>query len=88
MAARATGRLTASEARKVFFDLLDAAEKGDEVLIERKGVRFRLAVDKPGPRKARRSPLRVEDPALLSGQWTWVPDKNGQLGVEVRKDEP
>jgi hypothetical protein len=81
------GRFTASEARKVFFDLLDAAEKGEEVVVERRGTRFRIAVEPRGPRKGKVSPIRVEDPAMLSGQWTWAPDENGQMCVTVREGD-
>lgn len=62
---------TVSEARARFGDLLDQAEQGDAVVIERHGVRFVLRAE---PRRAApASPKFFEwlDPAVDAGQWTW-----------------
>lgn len=65
-------RYTVSQVRERLSDALDEAEKGIPVVIERKGVRYRLAVEKPA--RSRRKPrFRIEilHPAIEAGQWTW-----------------
>jgi prevent-host-death family protein len=64
-----------AEARARFGELLDAAEKGLPVVIERRGVRFRVVTE------ARRSGTTLDpavldfvDPAVAAGQWTWRAD--------------
>ena len=65
-------RYTVSAVRERLAEALDAADSGVPVIIERKGVRYRLAVEKStSPRKARRSYVEILDPAVASGQWTW-----------------
>lgn len=85
-------RTTASQARKDLFRLLDAVERGEEVVLERKGVRFRLSRDEGSGVQGSdaqevaepRSPVIIEDPTLLSGEWTWVSDEDGQLTFQPR----
>ena len=58
--------------RRRFTEVLDAAEKGDEVLIERRGVRYVLRVESKRPRPRRQQSLiTYMDPAVAAGQWTW-----------------
>jgi len=65
-------RYTVSLVRERLSEALDEAEKGVPVIIERKGVRYRLAVDKPASaRKARQPQVEILDPAVADGQWTW-----------------
>ena len=65
-------RYSVSHVRERLSEALDEAEKGIPVIIERKGVRYRLALEKtPAPRRTRRRPIEVLDPAVESGQWTW-----------------
>jgi hypothetical protein len=43
------------------------------VIIERKGVRYRLALDKPASARKTRPPrVDILDPAVAGGQWTWA----------------
>jgi len=72
-------RYSASEARRQFFELLDAAERGEEVILDRKGIRFRLVVEPNQVVEPPTSPLIIDDPDVLSGEWTWVSDGRGQL---------
>ncbi len=70
-------RYSVAQARSRFSHLLDAAEAGDVVVIERRGTRFRLETDRNGTRRAGRRtappPPIIEyvDPAVMEGQWTW-----------------
>ncbi|OFW15843.1 MAG: hypothetical protein A3H29_11760 [Acidobacteria bacterium RIFCSPLOWO2_02_FULL_67_21] len=79
-------RYTVSVVRERLSQALDEAERGLPVIIERKGVRYRLAVEKP-PRKRRKPQFRIEilDPAIEAGQWTWdwTPD-----GLRFRDTRP
>ncbi len=79
-------RYTASEARREFFRLLDSVERGEEVVLERKGIRFRLVLDQrntgsQGPARI----LEVDDQDILSGEWTWTAGADGQLQFRARK---
>ena len=59
--------------RERLAEALDEAEKGIPVIIERKGVRYRLAVEKPRTiRKTRKPRIEILDPAVESGEWTWA----------------
>lgn len=65
-------RYNVAEARRRLAAILDAAERGEEVVIERRGVRFaiRLApVSSWGSDK--RVTVEFLDPAVEAGQWTW-----------------
>lgn len=69
--------VAAAEARARFSDLLDRAERGEPVVIERRGVRFLLmhqAVPPPGPA----APFfEWVDPAVAAGQWRWMATASG-----------
>jgi antitoxin (DNA-binding transcriptional repressor) of toxin-antitoxin stability system len=67
-----------AEARARFRDLLDEAEGGSPVYIERQGVRFVLEAEAPSPKRTkRRSLIEFVDPAVLSGEWTWELGRKG-----------
>jgi antitoxin (DNA-binding transcriptional repressor) of toxin-antitoxin stability system len=66
-------RYTASVARERLADLLDAAEAGEPVIIERRGVEYTLAAaSTPRVRqRPRRKLIAAVDKGVLSGNWTW-----------------
>ena len=65
-------RYTVSQVRERLAEALDQAEKGVPVVIERKGVRYSLTVERPPARPRRRkSRIIILDPAVEAGQWTW-----------------
>lgn len=67
-----------AEARARFGELLDQAEQGDPVCIERRGIRFTLQAERPRPRPATRRPFfTYVDPDVMRGEWTWVWGKGG-----------
>lgn len=72
--------LKVAEARARFGEVLDQAEAGTPVLIERRGVRFRVVVDDAPKRGAAASFAYVDD-AVASGQWTW---ESGRSGVTFK----
>ena len=76
-------RYTASKARAQLSSLLDAAENGEVVAIERGGVRFTLRSEtRPRARKRKRVPrLEAVDPMVLAGEWTW---SSGVRGLRIR----
>jgi hypothetical protein len=77
-------RYSTAKARAEFSTLLDAAENGEVILIERRGVRFSLRSEgrnKPNA-KRRRSHIEHVDPAILEGQWTWT---LGTRGLRFRR---
>lgn len=71
-------RYTSSQVRERLSDALDAAERGEDVVIERRGARFILRADRSGRAVSRRKTSMIEDldPAVAAGQWswTWKPD--------------
>ena len=72
-------RHTAAQARQQFFELLDAAERGEEVLLERRGVRFRIVAEPQPVTAFPGAPLLVADDAVLAGEWSWDRDDRGAL---------
>jgi hypothetical protein len=65
-------KYTVSSVRKRFSQALDEAARGEAVFIERKGVTYRLSVDKPKKAARPSKPIfDIVDPAIESGQWTW-----------------
>jgi hypothetical protein len=74
-----------AEARARFGELLDRAEQGHEVLIERKGVWFRLLAEANGGRGKPAAVFDFVDPAVMDGQWTWKPGKAGLAFAPRRK---
>ena len=68
-----------AEARARFGEILDEAEKGAPVVIERRGVRFRLVAEPARPPAAsKKAVFDYVDPAVVTGQWSW---KAGATGV-------
>ncbi len=77
--------VTASEARKNWFSLLDEAAKGQIIAIERNGKKLVLRAEKP--RKGKLAPRK-----LISGRdvdnadkWGWDWDEAGRLVPITRK---
>lgn len=75
-------RYSASEARRRIAAVLDGAERGEVVVIERKGVKFRVVIDREGPGRVpaagKRPTLEIRDPAVERGNWTWRPAPGGR----------
>lgn len=78
-------RYTVTEARMRMAEMLDSAEGGESVLIERKGVRFQIlpSVAKPARKKA--PILEILDGAIERGDWTW---KDGPEGLTFTRRTP
>jgi hypothetical protein len=66
-------RYTVAAVRERLAEALDEAEKGIPVIIERRGVRFRLTVEPSAPRAHGKQPPRIAivDRAVRTGEWTW-----------------
>jgi hypothetical protein len=66
-------RYSVSLVRERLADALDEAERGLPVIIERRGVLYRLSVDAPLKRRRSR-PSRIEtvDSAIEHGHWSWT----------------
>lgn len=80
--------LKVAEARARFGEILDEAERGAPVVIERRGIRFRLIADRQRPRKASKTALfDFVDPGVLTGQWTWKAGARG-LAFSPRRKRP
>lgn len=67
-------RYTSSQVRQRLATVLDAAERGEHVVIERRGIRFALRAERPArPTRERRRPvIEIVDPAVAAGVWTWT----------------
>jgi hypothetical protein len=78
--------LRVAEARARFGEILDQAEKGAEVVIERHGVRFRVVAESAGgaPRAGTRL-FEYVDPAVESASWSWEPAPTGVRFVARRR---
>jgi len=64
-------RYTAAQARQHLSAVLDAAEAGEPVVFERRGVRFAVRTEKKAAARRRTSVIEWMDPAVERGQWTW-----------------
>jgi prevent-host-death family protein len=64
-------RYTAAQARQHLSNVLDAAEAGEPVIIERRGVRFAVHTDKKVATRRRAPLVEWMDPAVEAGDWTW-----------------
>ena len=62
---------TVAEARARFGDLLDQAEQGDAVVIERRGVRFVLQAERRKSVQPQGPYFEWLDAAVEAGEWTW-----------------
>lgn len=65
--------LKVAEARARFGEILDEAERGVPVFIERRGVRFKVSAEpaEPSHKAARSDPFSYVDPAVMTGNWSW-----------------
>ncbi len=74
-----------AEARARFGALLDEAEGGEVVFIERHGVRFTLrAEDLPANKPPKGSTIVWAHPAVEAGQWTWEYGPKGLVFKDTR----
>jgi hypothetical protein len=83
-------RYSAAQARQHLADLLNAAEAGQPVVIERRGVRFLLRADSAGSRgKTARPRMTIEivDPAIAEGEWTWTWGRRGVRFARRRRSQ-
>jgi antitoxin (DNA-binding transcriptional repressor) of toxin-antitoxin stability system len=65
-------RYTVAALRSRLAEALDETERGVPVIIERRGVRYRLSMEPTKPRrKARTSTIEIVDPAVAEGRWNW-----------------
>ena len=81
-------RFSAAKARQQFSFLLDAAERGESVIIERRGVRFRIRAERQSAPKAlpRRAPvIEFMDPAVDAGHWSWNWGPEGLCFVAAKR---
>ncbi|HEX4953018.1 MAG TPA: hypothetical protein VF017_06455 [Thermoanaerobaculia bacterium] len=77
-------KVSAQQASADLLDLLDAVEQGEEVVVEREGREFRLSLVPPAAEKPE-ALLIIEDPDVLSGEWTWAAGHDGQLEFQPRR---
>ena len=79
---------TISQARERLPRLLDQAEQGQTILIERRGVRFALRAEPSRRARTRRTSLIAwMDPAVRDGDWTWIWGRRG-LKFAKRRRKP
>jgi hypothetical protein len=65
-------RYRVSIVRERLAEALDEVDKGGHVIIERRGVRYRLSRDTTRPRPTRRKALiEILDPSVAEGEWAW-----------------
>ncbi len=72
--------------RERLAEALDYADQGVPVVIERRGVRYRLSVEPPkrSKRPARKPYLEILDPAIAAGEWSWAWSP-GALDLNTRR---
>jgi hypothetical protein len=71
-------RYSVGMVRERLAEALDEADRGVPIVIERRGVRYTLAVErKPAKKRSPRRLLSLIDPAVMDGDWTWDVTKRG-----------
>jgi antitoxin (DNA-binding transcriptional repressor) of toxin-antitoxin stability system len=73
--------LKVAEARARFGEILDDADKGATVIIERRGVRYRIIAEPARSAPAAPALFEFVDRDVASGQWTW---KAGPAGLAFK----
>jgi len=78
-------KYTVARARKHLAEVLDSAEGGEEVVVERRGIRF--AIRPVLPARVRRKAPRVEilDPNVEAGTWSWSFSETGEITMTTRR---
>lgn len=74
-----------AEARARFGEVLDRAEQGSPVVIERNGVLFRVTAERTAPSAPKGSLFSFVDTAVLTGNWTWKTGRKGLVFAPRRK---
>ena len=77
--------VTASEARKNWFTLLDEAAKGQTIAIERNGTKLVLRAEKQKKVKSAPSKLVSGEDVDNADKWGWDWDEAGRLVPITRK---
>ena len=77
--------LKVAEARVRFGEILDDAERGEPVVIERRGVRFRVTLEPQAPPDPSDPIVEFVDPAVMAGDWTWTHGPKGLRFAARRK---
>lgn len=77
--------VTASEARKNWFTLLDEAAKGQIIAIERNGKKILLQVEKPKKAKSVSKKLISGRDVDNADKWGWDWDEAGRLVPVTKK---
>ncbi len=75
-------------ARQHLAEVLDIAEAGELVVIERRGVRFVVsAMTEPLPTTRRKPRVELADPDVESGSWSWnwSPGGGAELATPRRR---
>ena len=72
-------RYSVVHVRERLADVLDEAEAGHPVFIERRGVRYVLKVEPESKASRRKRQPRIEtlDSSVENGQWQWTPSAKG-----------
>ena len=72
-------RFLVAEARARFGEILDEADQGETIIIERHGVQYTLKAQTSAarPTATRKRLFEWIDPAVMSGEWTWTPTNKG-----------
>jgi antitoxin (DNA-binding transcriptional repressor) of toxin-antitoxin stability system len=66
-------RYSASELRQNLARAFDEVERGEPVVVERRGRRFRIVAEPVAKPRARIKPFfKLSDASLLAGGWTWT----------------
>lgn len=83
-------RVTATEARKRIFDLLDRAARGEAVLIERSGTLLRLSRGPTSKKSSKKAPdYRSHIQGSVSDahewSWDWTPSRGLRLKGSQKK---
>jgi antitoxin (DNA-binding transcriptional repressor) of toxin-antitoxin stability system len=81
-------RYTVAGARQHLAQVLDEAEEGAEVVIERRGVRFAIRPMAKAAASKQASRVEFVDPEVEAGTWSWSWSEDGGLGLKGSSPKP
>jgi antitoxin (DNA-binding transcriptional repressor) of toxin-antitoxin stability system len=76
-------KYTVARARQRFAEVLDSAESGEDVVIERRGISFTVRPIVAARHRRRAPRIEIVDPQVEAGAWSWSWSEAG--GVAITK---
>jgi prevent-host-death family protein len=74
-------KYSVARARQHLAEVLDSAENGEEVVIERRGVTFAIRPISASRTRRRAPRIEILDPSVEAGTWSWSWSETGEVSL-------